>query len=185
MVPILETRRLLLKPLELSDARQIQEIFPQWEIVKYLRNIVPWPYPPNGAFQFVNESALPAMERGEAWHWTLRPKSEPEKLIGLITLTKSTKENRGFWLDPKWQGQGLMTEACDAVTDYWFEELGFSMLRAPKAAANTASRRISEKQGMRMVATEEQEYVSGRLLSEVWEITAEEWQAHKGRKSKT
>ena len=185
MVPILETRRLFLKPLEIADAEQIQEIFPQWEIVKYLRNIVPWPYPPDGAFKFLTESALPAMERGEAWHWTLRPKSEPEKLIGLITLTKSTKENRGFWLDPRWQRQGLMTEACNAVTDFWFEELRFSVLRAPKAVANVTSRRISEKQGMRLVATEEQDYVSGRLLSEVWEITAEEWQAHKARKSKT
>jgi RimJ/RimL family protein N-acetyltransferase len=72
-----------------------------------------------------------------------------------------------------------MTEACDAATDYWFETLGFTLLRVPKAAANMASRRISERQGMRVVATEERDYVSGRLLTEVWEITAEEWRARK------
>ncbi len=38
-----------------------------------------------------------------------------------------------------------MTEACEAVTDFWFNTLKFPVLRAPKAAANTASRRISEK----------------------------------------
>ena len=32
---------------------------------------------------------------------------------------------------------------------------------------------------MRVVATEERDYVSGRLLTEVWEITAEEWRARK------
>ena len=64
-----------------------------------------------------------------------------------------------------------MSEACDVVTDYWFETLGFPLLRVPKAAANMASRRISEKQGMRLVDTKEREYVSGRLLTEVWEIT--------------
>ena len=68
---------------------------------------------------------------------------------------------------------------CNAATDYWFETLGFPLLRVPKAAANTASRRISEKQGMRLVETKESEYVSGRLVTEVWEITAEEWRARK------
>jgi [ribosomal protein S5]-alanine N-acetyltransferase len=53
------------------------------------------------------------------------------------------------------------------------------VLRAPKAIANEGSRRISEKQGMRIVSTGESDYVCGRLPSEIWEITAEEWRAHK------
>ncbi len=36
------TERLLLRPLEIGDAAQIQEVFPQWEIVRYLLNVVPW-----------------------------------------------------------------------------------------------------------------------------------------------
>lgn len=72
-----------------------------------------------------------------------------------------------------------MTEATEAVTDYWFDELNFSVLRAPKALPNTASRRISEKNGMRIVATEEHEYVSGRFPTEIWEVTAEEWRARR------
>jgi RimJ/RimL family protein N-acetyltransferase len=72
-----------------------------------------------------------------------------------------------------------MSEACDAATDYWFGTLGFPLLRVPKAAANVASRRISEKQGMRVVETKEGDYVSGRLPTEVWEITAEEWRARR------
>ena len=43
------------------------------------------------------------------------------------------------------------------------------------AVANVASRRISEKTGMRVIATVERDYVSGRLMAEIWEITAEEW----------
>ena len=61
------------------------------------------------------------------------------------------------------------------VTDYWFETLKFPVLRVPKAISNTPSRRISEKQGMRVIAVEERDYVSGRLPTEIWEITAEEW----------
>jgi RimJ/RimL family protein N-acetyltransferase len=70
-----------------------------------------------------------------------------------------------------------MMEACDCVTDFWFKVLEFPVLRVPKAIANAGSRRISEKQGMRIVALEERDFVSGRLPSEIWEITREEWLA--------
>jgi RimJ/RimL family protein N-acetyltransferase len=53
--------------------------------------------------------------------------------------------------------------------------LGFRVLRAPKAIGNAGSRRISQKQGMRVVATNESDYVGGKFLTEIWEITAEEW----------
>jgi RimJ/RimL family protein N-acetyltransferase len=74
-----------------------------------------------------------------------------------------------------------MSEACAWANDFWFETLGFPVLRVTQAAANTASRRISEKQGMRQVGLIEKEYVSGRLPSEVWEIRAEEWRPWKAR----
>lgn len=179
MTPTLETHRLILRPLALADAEQIQLLFPRWEIVRYLAAQVPWPYPADAAYRYIREMALPAIERGEAWHWTLRLKSDPGQIIGSIDLRSKGNDNRGFWLDPHWQGQGLMTEACEAVTDFWFNTLKFSILRVPKAIPSVASRRISEKQGMRLVATEHRDYVSGRFLSEIWEITAEEWRARK------
>ncbi|MGB8129456.1 MAG: GNAT family N-acetyltransferase [Candidatus Angelobacter sp.] len=181
MVPALETSRLVLRPLELADAQQAQALFPHWEIVRYIRNAVPWPYPPDGACKFYRDVTLSAVARGDEWAWTLRLKTNPKQLIGAISLFRSETDNRGFWLGLQWQRQGLMTEACDAVTDYWFEVLKFPVLRVPKAIANAGSRRISEKQGMRVIATEDRDYVSGRLPSEIWEITAEEWQQRKAR----
>ena len=179
MIQTLKTSRLILRPLELSDAGQIQVLFPQWEIVRYLSKVVPWPYPPDGALAYIRDQALPAIERGEEWHWSLRLKSAPERLIGCISLRREESKNRGFWMALPWQRQGLMTEAVEAVTDYWFNGLGFSVLRAPKAIVNVASRRISEKSGMHVVAVEEKDYVGGRLLSETWEINAEEWRARR------
>ncbi len=110
MVPVGETKRLILQPLGLADAPQIQELFPHWEIVRYLRNVVPWPYPANGALEFIRDVALPQMTRGESWIWTLRLKSEPELIIGNIHLRKGERDHRGFWLGLKWHGQGLMSE---------------------------------------------------------------------------
>jgi RimJ/RimL family protein N-acetyltransferase len=76
-----------------------------------------------------------------------------------------------------------MSEACAWANDFYFDVLGFQRLRAPKAIANRASRRISERMGMRLVRLEERDFVSGRLASEVWEITAEEWRTWKAAQS--
>jgi [ribosomal protein S5]-alanine N-acetyltransferase len=179
MAPEGTTQRLILRPLVLEDAAQIQQLFPRWGIVRYLRNFVPWPFPPDGARQYLEEVALPAMEHGEEFYWTLRLKSEPECVIGLISLRTDEDDNRGFWLGLAWHGQGLMSEATAWANDYWFEVLGRPLLLVSKAADNHASRRISEKQGMRLVGLHEQDYISGRLPSEMWEITADEWRAWK------
>jgi ribosomal-protein-alanine N-acetyltransferase len=181
MTPTLETPRLILRPLELADAAQTQLLFSHWEIVRHLAKGVPWPYPENGAYTFYRDISLPAVARGDEWAWTLRLKTDPAQLIGAISLLRSEKINRGFWLGLHWHGQGLMSEASEVVTDYWFDVLKFPLMRIPKAVANAASRRISVKQGMRVVAVEEHEYVSGRFPTEVWEITAEEWHAYRRR----
>lgn len=97
-VTFLETSRLRLRPLELADAEQTQILFPQWDIVRFLTKAVPWPYPPDGVLTYYRNIALPAMERGDAWHWTLRLKTSPNQLIGRISLLRSEEENRGFWL---------------------------------------------------------------------------------------
>ncbi|PJM85854.1 GNAT family N-acetyltransferase [Achromobacter ruhlandii] len=178
--PPLDTERLLLRPLCADDAPAIQRIFPQWEVVRYLAEQVPWPYPADGARTYVEQVALPAMRRGAQWHWSLRPRTEPGRLIGLISLMRDDPGNhRGFWLDPDYRGQGYMTEASEAVTAFWFEVLDQPVLRAPKAAANDGSRRLSERTGMRLVATEERGFVSGRQMAEIWEITREEWRARR------
>jgi RimJ/RimL family protein N-acetyltransferase len=179
MVPEGRTEQLVLRPVELADAAQLQVVFPQWEIVRFLLNQVPWPYPPDGAEFYLREIALPQMERGDAWHWTIRPAADPGKLIGSISLVKREFDHRGFWLSPEWQGQGLMSEACVWINDFWFETLGNEVLRVSKAVGNTASRRISEKQGMRLIGHGEKEYVSGKLPSEIFEITREEWRGWK------
>ena len=178
--PVLSTQRLSLRPLELADADAIQAVFPQWEIVQFLTTKVPWPYPADGALAFIRDAALPAMEKGKDWHWSIRPKVAPEKLVGVINLMDRPRDNRGFWLDPAWQRQGYMAEASTAVTDYWFDVLGKPVLHIPKARVNERSRKISVVSGMRVVATFERGYVSGRHLAEVWEITREEWITRRG-----
>ncbi|EMM2466905.1 GNAT family N-acetyltransferase [Raoultella ornithinolytica] len=173
--PLLTTDRLRLVPLVKDDAPQIQAVFPQWEIVRHLAASFPWPFPDDGASRYVNTIALPAAEKGSGWFWTIRRQAAPEQLIGLITLSDQADNNRGFWLDPAWQHQGLMTEACRCVTDFWFNTLHREVLRAPKARDNDGSRKISMNSGMRLIRVEKQQFTAGMLDAELWEITREEW----------
>ena len=84
----LERPRLILSPLELADAEPVQKLFPHWEIVKYLGAVVPWPYPEGAALAYFRDQAIPAISRAAEWHWTLRLKSDPGRLIGCITLAE-------------------------------------------------------------------------------------------------
>ena len=171
----LVTERLVLRPLRVQDAVQTQPLFARWEIVQYLNGVIPWPFPPDGAERYYRDLAVPAMERGDEWHWTLRLREEPQRIVGAIGLMMREGENRGFWLGEPWQRCGLMTEAVIAANDFWFEVLGFPVLRTQKAVANVASRVISEKTGMRLVGVAEKEFVCGALPAEKWELTAEAW----------
>ncbi|EDW8633057.1 GNAT family N-acetyltransferase, partial [Salmonella enterica subsp. enterica] len=152
-IPTLKTARLVLKPLTSNDAVQIQNIYPKWEIVQFMVSTVPWPYPDNGAENFVNNVALPDVNKGIAWLWTIRRHEHPNEIMGLIGLYDIQDNNRGFWLSPEYQGKGYMREASIAATDYWFNTLNKTVLRAPKAAGNIRSKSISIGSGMRLIAT--------------------------------
>jgi ribosomal-protein-alanine N-acetyltransferase len=82
---------------------------------------------------------------------------------------------RGFWLDPEFQGRGLMTEAADRVTDFAFRDLGWPHLWLSNATTNLASARVKEKQGARLIGREPAHYVEGPGERMVWLIEREAW----------
>ena len=160
-----------------KDAPVIQRRFPHWDIVRWLDAKVPWPYPPDGASAFV-ANCLEEMARGEKFHWAIVPRTGPADLIGSISLWRddgTIRDQRGFWLDPQFQGRGLMTEAADRVTDYAFRELGWPHLWLTNAQGNHASRRIKEKQGARLVDLNLRSYVGGETSQMVWQLTRDDW----------
>jgi RimJ/RimL family protein N-acetyltransferase len=102
----ISTARLRLVPLCIEDAPTIQLTFPQWEIVRWMDGAVPWPYPQDGAERYLKQLALPAMEAGKAWHWSIRPKEQIDLLIGVVSLMDQPDDHRGFWLSSAWRGRG-------------------------------------------------------------------------------
>ena len=169
LTPILSTARLVLRPLALEDVAAIQQLFPHWEVVRWLHATVPWPFPANGAETNVRE-CLEKCARGERFDWAICLKERPDQLIGRINLRPDdgARDQRGFWLGQDYWGQGLMTEAARAVTEYAFNDLGWSYLWLTNAEGNLASHRVKEKQGARIVDRVPRRFVSGDGIAEIW-----------------
>jgi ribosomal-protein-alanine N-acetyltransferase len=174
--PVLQTDRLLLRPLRLEDAPAAQRYFPRWEIVQWLSAIVPWPYPSNGAESYIR-SALEQRARDERFIWAICLKAAPDGLIGVLELRPDdgSRDQRGFWLATEYQGRGLITEAADRITEYAFETLGWPHLWLINAQGNIPSRRIKQRQGATLVDTIDRQFVSGLGKAEVWLLRSEDW----------
>ncbi|WGM38203.1 GNAT family N-acetyltransferase [Caulobacter sp. NIBR1757] len=180
--PVLRTPRLVLRPLAPSDAPVVQRRFPRWEIVQHLVR-VPWPYPADGAETFL-AGATEEIRTGFKAHWALIPRDGPDELIGIISLWPERppeRDQRGFWLDPEFQGQGLMSEAADRVTDHALRTLGWPGLWLTNSLDNRPSARVKERQGARLVDTEPASYVRGPGTRQIWRLDAEDWLAKRPR----
>lgn len=181
-VPIepLETARLLLRPTEISDAPRIQELFDNFNLLRYMNAAIPWPYPETGAVDFL-ERILPQMEAREAYAWSIFEKVCLEQgLIGHVALFPlGEQDHRGFWLGEPYWGRGYMTEVCLAVTDFAFGPVGMNSLSLNNALPNVASHRLKQKAGAEIVRLEERDYIGGRFTGVEWKLTAAQWAAHR------
>lgn len=175
--PILETRRLILRPITLDDAPAIQKHFAHWEIIKFTQ--APWPYPENGAEENMRDMTLPALKEGRQISWALTmPHSEnANELIGRIDYRfQDGFTDRGFWIALHLQGQGLMKEAVIATQDYMFLECGLEQLTVKNSKSNAASHKLKEHLGGIYIG-EEGNCCHMDEPAEVWEVTKENWLA--------
>jgi RimJ/RimL family protein N-acetyltransferase len=123
------------------------------------------------------------MARGEKFYWSIELKGEPDELIGRIDLWPDdgkSRDMRGFWLDPAFQGRGLMTEAAERVTEFAFDELRWPHLWLSNAEDNKPSRRIKEKQGAQLVDREPARYIAGDGMRQIWLLKREGWLQTRG-----
>ena len=174
-LPEFKTERLLLREIQVSDYKSYQKKFSDYEIIRYLSNIVPWPYPDNGALDFLQSVILP--KQGiDLWCWAICLKEKRDDMIGVIEIRKGPSDNRGFWIAREHQGKGFMTEATVPTTDYAFNKLGFEKLVFLNALENKASRRIKEKTGVRLVGTCPRKFVDPQYtMAQIWELTKEDY----------
>lgn len=172
------TKRLILRQVTLDDIVNYEKYFVDYNVIKYLRATVPWPYPDGGIQDYIEQEINPYLGK-DRWLWGIFLKTFPNELIGAVELRRvGNPENRGFWLGKKFWGQGIMTEAIAPITNYAFDTLGFEKMIFTNATGNNSSHRIKEKTGARFLYKEPAKFVDSELMEqEVWEFTREDWQA--------
>jgi len=147
MQPI-ETKRLILRRLEMSDA---QDLFAYGQDPEVARHVL-WE-----AYQSVSEcrSYIRTMQRryrtGEPSSWGIELK-ESGRIIGTIGYMWYQEEHSsaevGYSLARGQWNRGLMTEALRAVIAHSFEVLHLNRVEAQHELTNPASGRVMQKCGM-------------------------------------
>ena len=141
-IPVLETKRLVLRAPRLEDAKTVAVLANDRRIAENTARI-PHPYRMADAEGFI---ANANQGDGEAvFLITLRD----ETIVGacgIVTAAEPMPE-LGYWLGVEHWGQGYATEALHAVVDYAFTDLGHTAMQAGARVTNPASRRVLEKCG--------------------------------------
>lgn len=143
--PELETSRLILRQLTLTDDSRIFKLRSDKEVSKFVNR--PLCKSLDEAQVFINKINR-SIANNESLYWVLSLKPEKE-LIGTICLWNIQKEHSraeiGFELLTEFRGNGFMHEAFAAVLDYGFQTMKLHSFEAVVNPANTASVKVLEK----------------------------------------
>ncbi|MFZ0369758.1 MAG: GNAT family protein [Halobacillus sp.] len=77
-------------------------------------------------------------------------KGELAGVAGLHTINWSNRSTSiGYWPGESFQGKGLMTQACQAIVDYCFQELDLKRIEIRAATGNEKSLAIPKRLGFK------------------------------------
>lgn len=144
----LETKRLTLRPLSLSDAQSLQKVISVREIADTMISI-PYPYPDGEAERYISQKNS-EFKSGDSVTFVIEPKSE-KLFSGIIEIREIQVEHSqaelSFWLAVEAWGKGYMNKALKAVLYFCFEGLHLNRLHAYHMTRNPASGRVLKKNG--------------------------------------
>jgi ribosomal-protein-alanine N-acetyltransferase len=128
--PILTTERVTLRQLSMDDKQSIFDLRSDAAINKYLDRAPSKTI--EDAVNFINK-VNENIEKGGTYYWAISL-TDTKQLVGTICLFDFSSENNsceiGYELMTKFQGQGLMKEAIQAVIDFVFHTLKFQKICA-------------------------------------------------------
>jgi ribosomal-protein-serine acetyltransferase len=162
------TERLRVRALHRSDAGPLHDA-----IEETLDDLVPWlPWARPGHTRTETRryvrAARAAWARRTSFEFAIEERASGT-LLGVTSLHRLDWLRRsaglGYWIRRRRFGEGLATEASDAVVSHAFGSLSIHRVEALVALANKSSQRVVEKLGFtREGVAREVEFVDGRFL---------------------
>lgn len=146
MAIIIETERLILRPLRADDLDALTAALNNFNVSRYTARI-PFPYERKDGEAFL---AITRKRSPGTLHLAITRKDNGDRVCGGISYEKEERVELGYWLAEAEWGQGYGGEAARAMTDHAFRS-GHDELAAGYARGNDASRRILEVLGFTAV----------------------------------
>lgn len=150
----IETERLILRRFKLEDA---DDMYRNWasdpEVTRYLT----WPVHANVEItRKLLSDWVGLYSDGGYFNWVMEYKKTGQAIgnISVVKLHETTEAaDLGYCLSHSYWGQGLMSEALNAVLNYLFDVVGLNRVAACHDVNNPKSGRVMEKAGMRLEGT--------------------------------
>jgi ribosomal-protein-alanine N-acetyltransferase len=167
-LPTIETERLLLRKITLSDASDMFEYASNPEVSEYTM----WStHTSIEDTKYFLQSLTKMYKKRELVDWGIVHKAE-KKFIGTCGFVEwSMTHSRRYW------GEGYMSEAVNAVIEFGFREMLLNRIMARCEVNNIASARVMEKVGMQLEGILRQHlFVKGRYWDlKIYSILREEF----------
>ena len=168
--PILNTKRLILRPFTLADASELQRLANAPEIAATTLHI-PHPYPDGMAEVWIKQH--PEMfETGQGVVFAIMRRREAVLLgcVGLGCDPENQNAELGYWIGVSYWNRGYATEAARTVVAFGFAYFGLHRIKSSYFGSNPASGRVMEKIGMHYEGRRrEQLFREGRGFEDVVE----------------
>lgn len=148
-VPILETDRLIIRPISIEDFEPIYMHMTNNEVRKYFDKF--WPKDREGIREFVAK-AIQRNENDQSAEWMIILK-DGKSFVGRIWfggfLFWCNAVHVGYSLDHKYWGHGITSEALSKVIQFGFEKMLLNRIEAWHDSLNSASGRVMQKCGLK------------------------------------
>ncbi|MBE9516482.1 MAG: GNAT family N-acetyltransferase [Proteobacteria bacterium] len=160
---VIDSERLRLRPVTLSDARPIYEYFNK-DITRYMVPKVPECI--EDAEQFIND-AIEGVKTSSNLQFAVCNKSQGDFLgcCGLHKLDNDPAPETGIWIRQNAHGQGYGREAVTAIKTWAQQMLDYPFLIYPVDKDNTPSRHLVETLGGQAVDGYTVNNAAGRQLN--------------------
>jgi RimJ/RimL family protein N-acetyltransferase len=158
-----------------EDAEAIQRLASDPAIAATTR--LPHPYPENAARDFI-ASHLKERADGSAYVFAIKDRQELVGLCGLHQIEAGAARELGFWVGRPFWGKGYASFAVKMVLQFAFQNLRLECVGSCALDTNSASRRVLEKNGFRLLRVEHHQdpLLKQPGLVAVYEITRADWQ---------
>lgn len=161
-IPILHTRRLMLRRICSSDVDDMFEYSSDPAVTRYLT----WAPHPNRKYTARYISFLDIKyDEGRFYDWGIILRGE-NKMIGTCGFTRFSEENNsaecGYVINPRYWGQGIAAEALTEVMRFGFMTLRLHRIECRYMVGNDNSRRVMEKAGLTYEGTNRDAVLVGK-----------------------